>query len=48
MEEEGIGYYFRHTDGHDTLVLTDSASKHAPTPGYERLSFVRADGAGEA
>ena len=40
MEQEGIGYYFRHTDGHNTLVLTDSTSKHTPTPGYEKLSYV--------
>jgi type VI secretion system secreted protein VgrG len=40
MEAEGIGYYFRHTDGHDTLVLTDSTSKHTPVEGYEKLSFV--------
>ncbi len=38
MEQEGIYYYFRHTDGHNTLVLTDSCSKHAPCPGYEELS----------
>src|SRR3954462_1991303 len=40
MEQEGIGYYFRHTDGHDTLVLTDSTTKHAPVSGYEKLSFI--------
>ncbi len=40
MEEEGIYYYFRHTDGHDTMVLTDSTSKHTATPGYEKLPFV--------
>src|SRR5436190_3939208 len=40
MEQEGIGYYFRHTDGHDTLVLTDSATKHQVVPGYEKLSFI--------
>ena len=40
MEQEGICYYFRHTDGHDTLVLTDSTSKHTPVSGYEKLSFV--------
>ena len=28
MEQEGIYYYFRHTDGQHTLVLTDSTSKH--------------------
>ena len=40
MEQEGIGYYFQHTDGHDTLVLTDSASKHSPVSGYEKLSYI--------
>ncbi len=40
MEQEGIGYYFRHTDGHNTLVLTDTTSKHTPTEGYEKLSFI--------
>ena len=40
MEQEGIDYYFRHTDGHNTLVLTDSTSKHTPVPGYEKLSFI--------
>src|SRR4051812_42812109 len=40
MEQEGIGYYFRHTDGHDTLVLTDSTTKHTPVSGYEKLSFI--------
>ena len=40
MEEEGIYYYFRHTDGHNTLVLTDSTSKHTPAPGYETIPFI--------
>jgi type VI secretion system secreted protein VgrG len=40
MEQEGIGYYFRHTDGHDTLVLTDSTGKHTPIAGYEKLSYI--------
>ena len=40
MEQEGIGYYFRHTDGHDTMVLTDSTTKHTPVSGYEKLSFI--------
>jgi len=40
MEHEGIGYYFRHTDGHNLMVLTDSTSKHVPVPGYEKLPFV--------
>ena len=40
MEQEGIGYYFRHSDGHDTLVLTDSTSKHTPVGGYETVKYV--------
>src|SRR6185503_3638777 len=40
MEEEGIGYYFTHTDGHDTMVLTDSTGKHAATPGYETITYI--------
>jgi type VI secretion system secreted protein VgrG len=40
LEQEGIYYYVRHTDGHNTLVLTDSTSKHEATPGYEKLSFI--------
>jgi type VI secretion system secreted protein VgrG len=43
MEQEGIGYYFRHTDGHDTMVLTDSTTKHSPVSGYEKLSFIGPD-----
>ena len=40
MEEEGIYYYIRHTDGHNTVVLTDSTSKHTATAGYETIPFV--------
>jgi type VI secretion system secreted protein VgrG len=40
LEEEGIYYYVRHTDGHNTVVFTDSTSKHKPTPGYEKLSYI--------
>jgi type VI secretion system secreted protein VgrG len=40
MEQEGIGFYFRHTDGHDTMVLTDSTGKHTAAPGCEKLSFI--------
>ncbi len=43
MEEEGIYYYFRHSEGHNTLVLTDSSSKHEPTPGYETIPFIAPD-----
>ena len=40
MEEEGITYYVKHTDGHNTVVLTDSTGKHTTTPGYDKISFV--------
>lgn len=40
LEHEGIYYYFRHTEGHDTLVLTDSTDKHNPFAGYETLKYV--------
>jgi len=43
MEHEGIYYYVRHTDGHNTLVLTDSTSKHAPAAGYEKVKFIAPD-----
>jgi type VI secretion system secreted protein VgrG len=40
MEEEGIYYYVRHTDGHNTVVLTDSTSKHTASAGYEKIPFI--------
>lgn len=40
MEHEGIYYYFTHEEGKHTLVVTDSLSKHGPTPGYEELNFI--------
>jgi type VI secretion system secreted protein VgrG len=40
LEHEGIYFYTRHTDGHNTVVLTDSTSKHVPTPGYEKIPFI--------
>ena len=40
MEHEGIYFYFRHTKGHNTLVLTDSSSMHVPAPGYDTLPFI--------
>jgi type VI secretion system secreted protein VgrG len=40
MEEEGIYYYVRHTDGHNTVVLTDSTSKHTTFPGYDKIPFI--------
>jgi type VI secretion system secreted protein VgrG len=40
LEQEGIYYYVRHTDGHNTVVFTDSTSKHVTTSGYETLPLI--------
>jgi type VI secretion system secreted protein VgrG len=39
MEEEGIYYFFKHTQDKDTLVLCDSAGAHSATPGCEKVSY---------
>jgi len=44
MEEEGIYYYFRHTEQNCTLVLADSKSAHAPFPNYKELRYIPAEG----
>lgn len=33
MEDEGIFYFFEHSEGQHTLVLADDAGAHAPCPG---------------
>jgi len=43
MEQEGIYYYFRHTDGHNTIVVTDSYVGHKASPGYEEIPFIAPD-----
>ncbi len=40
LEHEGMYYYFRQTDGHHTLVITDSNDKLEPTKGYETLQYI--------
>ena len=40
MEQEGIYYFFTHTEGRHTLVLADAASAHAPTKGYEAVPYM--------
>ena len=42
MEQEGIYYYFRHTDGHNTVVLTDSTGKHVADAGLRKDPVHRA------
>ena len=38
MEHEGIYYYVRHTDGHNTLVLTDRRPARTRPPGLREAS----------
>ncbi|HET8706932.1 MAG TPA: type VI secretion system tip protein VgrG, partial [Pseudomonadales bacterium] len=44
MEEEGIYYYFRHSDQNCTMVLADSKSAHSPFPNYKELRFIPLEG----
>ena len=39
MEEEGIYYYFQHTESTHTLVLADSYSAHQAFPGYDTIEY---------
>jgi len=48
LEHEGIYYYFKHADGKNTLVLTDSYPGHDVFPGYSQLPFVSKDRLGRS
>ena len=39
MEQEGIYYYFEHSNGSHRLVLADSPSCHGPFAGYEQITY---------
>ena len=39
LEEEGIYYYFEHTDHAHTMVLADAYGAHREAAGYETVSF---------
>jgi type VI secretion system secreted protein VgrG len=43
MEHEGIYYYFRHTDGRSTMVVTDSYAGHRPCEGAETIAMIPAE-----
>lgn len=45
-EEEGIFYFFRHTEDKHVMVLADAASIHEPIPGDDLLPFMGEDGGG--
>jgi type VI secretion system secreted protein VgrG len=40
MEHEGIYYYFRHTDGRHTMVITDSYAGHSACEGAETIDLI--------
>ncbi len=44
MEEEGIFYYFEHTETKHTMILGDDADAHKPCPDVEEISFGAAPG----
>jgi type VI secretion system secreted protein VgrG len=37
MEQEGIYYYFTHTEDEHEMVLSDDPSSHEPIPGYDKV-----------
>ena len=43
MEEEGIFYYFRHTQDKHELVLADAPGTHVATPGFETIIYLEDD-----
>ena len=45
MEEEGIFYFFRHTESKHELVLADAASAHVTSPGFETVQYLTAGNA---
>jgi type VI secretion system secreted protein VgrG len=40
LEQEGIYYYFTHSEDKHTLILADSPSAHEPYPGYAALRYL--------
>jgi type VI secretion system secreted protein VgrG len=40
MEQEGIYYFFRHTQGVHTMVLADALGAHAATSGFATLPYL--------
>lgn len=39
MEQEGIAYFFEHSNGAHKLVLVNSPNGHNPMPGYETVEY---------
>ncbi|MCV2369029.1 type VI secretion system Vgr family protein [Roseateles oligotrophus] len=45
MEEEGIFYFFRHSEDKHELVIADAASAHVTTAGFETVQYLAAGNA---
>jgi type VI secretion system secreted protein VgrG len=45
MEEEGIFYYFRHSEDKHELVLADAPGTHVPLQGYAEIGYFEDEGA---
>lgn len=43
LEEEGVFYFFEHTDSNHTLVLTDHGGQVDPCPGASKLRMTASD-----
>ncbi|MFO7639970.1 MAG: type VI secretion system tip protein VgrG [Candidatus Competibacteraceae bacterium] len=43
MEQEGIYYYFTHSNGKHMLVLADGLGSHDPFPNYDEIPFYPPD-----
>ena len=46
LEQEGIYYYFEHSEGRHVLVLCDDSTTAAAMPGYRKVPFFPDDGTG--
>jgi type VI secretion system secreted protein VgrG len=46
MEEEGIYYYFRHSDGDHQVIASDAPLDHPDLPGDSQLIFEEVEGGG--
>ncbi|CAB3751134.1 type VI secretion system tip protein TssI/VgrG [Paraburkholderia humisilvae] len=40
MEQEGIYYFFTHTQGTHTMVLADALGAHTTVPGFEQIPYA--------
>lgn len=47
MEQEGLYYFFKHTDSKHTLVVVDKMSSHEPYPQHDKFKFRQGLGQGQ-